>query len=59
MSYTKKVKEDAAKDGLYTNLEEMYDKYLAHNTKIVQGDFNAMVRREGSYKNMKVTVSMY
>ena len=39
-------KDDAVKDAFYANLEDLYDKWPAHNIKIVLGDFNAKVGQE-------------
>ena len=39
----KEEKDDALKDAFYANLEDLYDKFPAHDIKIVLGDFNAKV----------------
>ena len=36
-------KDDMVKDAFYAKLENLYDKYPAHDIKIVLGDFNAKV----------------
>ena len=38
---------DAVKDAFYANIEELYDKCLAHDIKIVLGNYNAKGGKEG------------
>ena len=42
-------KDDVVKDAFYAKLEDVYDKYAADDAKIVLGDFNANVGREGIF----------
>ena len=42
-------KDDAVKDAFYANLEDLYDICPAYNSKIVLGDFNAMVGQESIF----------
>ena len=39
-------KDDVVKDAFYAKLEDVYDKCLAYDNKIVLGDFNANVGRK-------------
>ena len=42
-------KDGAVKDAFYAKLEDLYDKYPAHDIRIVLGDFNAKVGQEGIF----------
>jgi hypothetical protein len=41
---------DDIKDGFYEELEQVFDKFCKHPTKILLGDFNAKVGREDIFK---------
>ena len=52
-------KDDAVKDAFYANLEDLFDKYPAHDIKIVLGDFNAKVGQEGIFGPTVGQFSLY
>jgi hypothetical protein len=42
--------DDAIKDSIYKELEEVFDQFPRYHMKILMGDFNAKVRREDIFK---------
>ena len=43
-------KSDDSKYSFYEELEQVFDNFLKYHTKIVLGDFNATLGREGIFK---------
>jgi hypothetical protein len=43
-------KDDDMKDSFYEELEQVFDQFPRYHTKILLGDFNAKIEREGIFK---------
>jgi hypothetical protein len=43
-------KDDDIKDSFYEELEQVFDQFPRYHMKILLGDFNAKVGRDGSFK---------
>jgi hypothetical protein len=52
-------KTDDAKDSFYDELERVFHKFPKYHMKILLGDFNAKVGREGSFKPTIGNESLY
>ena len=42
-------KDNGVKDAFYAKIKDIYDKCQAHEAKIVHGEFNANIGREGTF----------
>ena len=52
-------KDDVAEDAFYAKLDDEYDKCPARDAKIVLGDFNAKVGREGICRTVQSPCEHY